>query len=269
MLFSVLAEFVPPSISLADPGFRVNFLSSPPAWSWVLLPLDFHFAKGSLLFVQWQVLAPRTDFVPFWLAHWSAPFSSLPIRWRWTEFMNRFSLCHQSLVKFRLDFSFQRSAYSLDQSSPPVCFLRRSALLHQLRWSPGPASQYAPELISKFFLSAAKSFFLLVPGIFFPPCSLCPVKPMQLLPFFNLESWLESSYSSTRICLVVISVVAVCTSNHGVVRFLLTAGFFLSLLCFGLRCYVKALTRFCLGVWTDGTAVPGYWSGSLRLCFPL
>jgi hypothetical protein len=29
----------------------------------VLMLLDFHFAKGSHLFVQWQVLAPRSGFV--------------------------------------------------------------------------------------------------------------------------------------------------------------------------------------------------------------
>jgi predicted dienelactone hydrolase len=40
----------------------------------------------------------------------------------------------------------------------------------------------------------------------------------------------------------------VCTSNHGFVRFLLATGFFLSLLGFGLRCYVKALPSF---VWVS------------------
>jgi hypothetical protein len=60
-LFSVLAEFV-------------------PALHWLGLGFSCLWIFTSLRDVQWQVLAPRTDFVLFWLAHWSTPFSGLPIR---------------------------------------------------------------------------------------------------------------------------------------------------------------------------------------------
>jgi hypothetical protein len=112
-----------------DAVFRLGRVrsSSPLAWSWVLLPLDFHFAKGRSV----ASLSTKNRFCSFLASALVDAIFWSPYPLTLNRVMNRFSLCHRSLVKFRLDFSFQRSTYSLAESSPPVYFLRRSALPHE------------------------------------------------------------------------------------------------------------------------------------------